>query len=452
MKSYCTVLLLLISLNVSSQTVFQNISFDEAVTQARKTGKLVLIQLESLDCEKCNYVAARGYESAALAKRVAEEFIAIKIDSKNSDRNILNGLYDLSNTSFGTFFIDGDKNLIHRINKTTDNSNDYLEEFGVARFKNSEVMKLNIFSEDYKKFKSNDHLERWIWARTSLNLNNDSLLNIYADNLPKDSLNSVRVLDFIARQAPQYASKADAVLRKSSDFNKVWFAIPVSERISLNRRIISRSMQAAIQYKNEGYAYYVANFARGTYDDKNEGIATYNYQFMKYYEGVVDIDKYMDFAKVYLDLSLLKNTPQDVVRKDSIRRLELMKNAKVQTITTPEGKKVQGRSFAFTAGGQYYTNILNEAAWFIYQNTTNSAYLKKGLEWASKGNEYSEKFEAIDTEARLLYKLDRRKEAIELMEKAIAIKNDKIKIPTAFTSLDTVLKNMKEGKDVIDVK
>ena len=78
--------------------------------------------------------------------------------------------------------------------------------------------------------------------------------------------------------------------------------------------------------------------------------------------------------------------------------------------------------------------------------------MQKALEWSSKGNQYSQKFDAMDTEARILYKLGEKKAAIELMEKVVQLKNEKIRSATAFKSLNNVLNNMKENKLIIDAE
>ena len=441
------------ALNVSSQTIFQKISFNEALAQSQKTGKLVLLQLETLDCEMCNYVATKAFENEGLSKKIKETFIAIKVDSKHSDRNIVNELYDLQDKSFGTLFIDGDKNLVHRYDKSTTLTQEYEKEFGVALYKNSEVIKLNFFRDNYNKSKNIDDLEYWISARGNLNLNNDSLLNIYAKNLLQDSIKSARVLTFIAKQAPIKASIADNILRNNSKFNEIWYSIPLNERIYLNNKIISKSMQKAIIEKDEKYGLSVAEFGRAIYSDKKaSGNINFNFQAMRYYQGVIDIAKYMKYASFYYDSVILKTTAADVTRADSIKKAEMMENAQEVLSESIGNKKTITKSFSFRPEGQNFTNKLNEAAWFIYKNTDEKIYLQKALEWSSKGNKYFEKFEAMDTEARLLYKIGDKSAAIDLMEKAIQLKNDRIKSTVAFNSLDIVLSNMKENKIKIDVE
>ncbi len=440
-------------LNASSQTVFQKISFAEAIAKSQNTGKLVLVQLESLDCEMCNYVVTKAFENEMLSKKINETFIAIKVDSKHADRNLINDLYDLQDKSFGTLFIDGNRNLVHRYDKTTTLAKDYDKEFDVALYQNSEVIKLNFLGDNYNKSKNSDDLELWILARRILNLNNDSLLNIFAKNLPQDSINSIRILTFIAKQSPIRSSMADNILRSNIKFKEVWYAIPLQERIYLNNKTISKSMQKAILEKNESYGLSVANFARAVYsDNKTAGNSVFNFQAMKYYQGVVDLDKYIRYATFFHDSVILKTTAADVLRTDSIKKVEMMSNAQAVSTESVGNKKVVTKSFSFRPHGQNYTNTLNEAAWFIYKNTNEKIYLQKALEWSSKGNQYSEKFEAMDTQARILYKLGEKNDAIELMEKAVQLKNERIKSVTAFKSLDVVLNNMKENKTIIDTE
>jgi len=441
------------ALTASSQTIFQKISFNEAIAESQNSGKLVLLQLESLDCEMCNYVVTKAFENDALLKKIKETFIAIKVDAKHGDRNFINSLYDLQDKSFGTLFIDGNKNLVHRYDKTTTLAKDYDKEFDVALFQNSEVIKLNIFRDNYNEFKNSDNLELWMSARKSLNLNNDSLLNIYAKNLLKDSLNSFRVLTFIAKQAPTKSSMADNILRGNPNFSEVWYAIPSEERIILNKKIISKSLQKAILEKNETYGLMVANFARAIYDNnKTSGNINFNFQAMTYYQGVVDMNKYFKYATFYYDSVILKTTVADVLRTDSLKKVEMIENANEVSTESVGNKKTITKSFSFRPSGQNFTNALNEAAWFIYKNTNEKIYLQKALEWSSKGNQYSQKFDAMDTEARILYKLGEKKAAIELMEKVVQLKNEKIRSATAFKSLNNVLNNMKENKSIIDAE
>ena len=290
-------------------------------------------------------------------------------------------------------------------------------------------------------------------ARNNLNLNNDSLLNIYAKSLSADSINSTRVLTFIAKQSPLKGSTAYNILRSSSQFNNVWDAIPIKERRIINNKIISKSMQKAILEKNEDYALSVANFARSVYGKNNTASnLAFGSEAMKFYQGTFNMEKYMMYATLYYDSALLKRSVTEVLMADSLMKVEMMNNASDHKTEFAAGVKRVTKTFSFRPKAQNFTNTLNEAAWFIYTNTDNKSYLQKALEWASKANQYFKKFEAMDTEARILYKLGEKKAAIELMENAVKLKNERIKSATAFNDLDIVLNNMKENKTIIDAE
>lgn len=440
-------------LTAISQPMFENISFSDAILKSRKTGKLILVQFESIDCERCNYVASDGMDDLDLSKRIRETFIAIKVDSKHQDRGMITGLYDLNIQSFGTMFIDGSKNLIHRFDQTTTLTSKYNEQFDLALYNYSETMKLDVFEQAYQKFGTNDKLEEWIWARTALNLKSDSLLHIYARNLSKDTRNSTMAFTFIAKQAPLVASLPDQILRSHSQFDSLWYTLPSADRVKINHRIISKSMQKAIDEKDQEYALKVANFAWAIYGKDRVGAANnYYFQWVKFFEGTKNMPQYMIFAAYYYDSITSKNSVAQVLRNDSIQKIESFKNAKMQSTPTSKTETKMVKSSKFTSTTQYYTNFLNHAAWFVYSNSDNKQYLKKALEWASLANQYFQNFEAIDTEARILYKLGDKEAAVRLMETAVRLKNETIRQKNAFSSLDVVLRNMKENRIVIDIQ
>ena len=69
MKILFTLCFVAIAFNATSQTVFKKLSFNEAIAESQNTGKLILLQLESWDCEMCNYVVTKAFENDALSKK-----------------------------------------------------------------------------------------------------------------------------------------------------------------------------------------------------------------------------------------------------------------------------------------------------------------------------------------------------------------------------------------------
>lgn len=450
MKYIFVTLLFLLSKSSFGQSLFQNISFNDAIIKSLKSGKLVLIQLESSECEMCNYLGEKAFENTSIANKAAETFIPIFIGPKNPDRDLINGLFNLSYESFGTIFVDGNKNIIHRFEKTTSLTSEYNAVFDEALYNNSEVIRLSILEDIYLKSKSNSDLEQWIFARDKLNVTIDSLLNIYANNLNKDSLNSPRVIDFIANCAPRKGTVPDSILRSSTKFNSVWYAIPLKQRINLNNRIVVKSMMKAIEDKNETYALSIASFRAATYNnDPKEGKNQFFYQALSYYKAVKDVDRFIMYSSNYLK-DIYENMTVDTISKiDSIGRMKEMKNLEFKEIEI-NGITKKVKAFSYKPISQYYTRTYNNISWFIYKNTSNKQYLEKALIWIHRGNEHFKSFEAMDTEARILYKLGNKMEAVTLMESAIKLKNERVKSNTKFSTLDKVLSNMRDSKEIID--
>lgn len=63
----------------------------------------------------------------------------------------------------------------------------------------------------------------------------------------------------------------------------------------------------------------------------------------------------------------------------------------------------------------------NEAAWFVYENSTDKPSLEKAAGWAKKGLEMEEESGIYDTYANILFKLGNKAEAIKYEEKALEL-------------------------------
>src|SRR6476469_8152473 len=79
-----------------SQTIFQNISFEEAVNKARQEGKLIFLQFESADCRQCNEVANKGLDNAPLRDKLSASFVCVRISPTHPDRDQVGNLYNIS--------------------------------------------------------------------------------------------------------------------------------------------------------------------------------------------------------------------------------------------------------------------------------------------------------------------------------------------------------------------
>lgn len=450
MKIISTLTLVLFSITVFSQTVFQKISFEEAIKLSGQTGKLIFLQVESADCKHCNEVANKAFEDKDLRKKLEQTLICIKITPDAADRETINKLYG-AKISFGSFFIDQNKSLVHSFPQSTTRAAEYISQIDMALYKSGEEVRVNELEKEYRNGnKSPAMLELLLRKRKSLNLETDALLDEYVGILPADSLKSLSKLAFIAQMAPIVGSSADLKLRGNYKiFNEAWLIIPFTDRVTINNRINSKSIEKAIKEKNETYAYKVASFARSTYSGDLYGSKkSYDYYLLRFYKGTNDVQQYQVRAIDYYDNYYMTLSVDSIKKVDLERRNLQADNTKPVAITKADSgtiKQRQLKQFSYAPITQNFTRELNDAAWNFYKMFDDSVNTHKALQWSKRANEFYESPEAMDTYARLLYKTGNSTEAAAWMEKVIAL-NKKRGFPV--TESEAVLVNMKQGKAI----
>lgn len=450
MKRISVLVFLLLPVAVFSQTTFRNISFEEAIRLSAQTGKLVFLQVESADCKHCNEVADKAFEDKELSTKLEQTLICVKISPNAADRETINKLYG-AKLSFGSFFIDQNRSLVHSFPNSTTRAAEYMSQIDMALYKSGEEVRVNELEKEYRNGnKSPAMLELLLRKRKSLNLETDALLEDYVEILPADSLKSLHKLAFIAQMAPVIGSSADLKLRGNYRiFNEAWLTIPFTDRVTINNRINSKSIEKAIKEKNETYAYRVANFARSTYSgDVNGGKKSYDYYLLRFFKETNDVQQYRVRAIDYYDNYYMTLSVDSIKKKDLERRnLQAVNSRPAAIAKTDSGtfKQRQVKQFAYAPITQNFTRELNEAAWSFYKMFDDSINTRKALEWSKRANEFYESPEAMDTYARLHYKTGNSTEAAAWMEMAIALKK---KRGFPVTESEAVLANMRQGKAI----
>ena len=427
-----------------AQLQFQDISFEEALNKSKKTNQLIFIQLESSTCLQCNEVADKAFQDQTLANELEQTFICLKITANHPNRQEIAGLY---NSSFGSLFISYDKTLIHKYSKSTTRPAEYKEQMDIALAKASEDLRVSELEKEYNESKSPTILEALLLKRKTLNLETDSLLDEYISLLPPDSLSSERTLLIIAQMAPVIGSKPDQLLRKNySLFNRVWYSMDVPVRVSINNQIISKSLKKAVKEKNESYAYRVAGFARSINSNAQSGLKSFDWSMLIYYKQINDTTNYFTRAVNYYDQYYMAVNLDSVKLKDSLSRKKLLAQSPV-TIEKRGDSVLKKKQIIYAPLTQNFTNDLNNAAWNFYIMTQNLFYLQKATVWARRANEFYESPEAMDTYARLLYKTGNKNEAIEWMNKAIALRKTR---GFGTQEFESILQKMKNNSLKID--
>jgi thiol-disulfide isomerase/thioredoxin len=404
---------------------FSNISLKEAIQEAGAKGKMVFAQFINDGCPSCNDIAEIAFADKALATAISEKCVGIKIGMNNPDRVEFIKKYNPT-SRVGTFFIASDGELLGAYIRSSTKPGEYMAELEKAYSKQTEGrVTLKELDEEWNANPQNFMaMELNLARRQSFGWFTDKLLDVYVKRLPQDSLQSTRVLTFIASMAPSLFSPGNAVLRRDNNmFREVWYNIPEPKRIAINRQIISKSMGAAMVAKNKAMAETVANFAKRTYDSEPPvtGQQEYDRQMMYFYRGSKDTATCLVKAVAFYDTYYMTIDADAVKRTDSINRRKALDTAKGEKVEDPmnKGKYIMRKSISVIPQAIVVARELIMGAQTLYTLTNDKACLQKATTWATRGRELSPFVDMDAVLPKLLYVQGEKAQAIALQKETI---------------------------------
>ncbi|WP_081169685.1 thioredoxin family protein [Niastella populi] len=399
----------------------------QAYIKATQQDRLIFLMIESEECQQCNDVADKAFQNDSLKNYVAANFVALRISPFHSDLNLLRDKYNYQGGN-SVLFLDKWGTLVYRMNMSTTEYSKYLLQCRIALTKKAEADQLRSLEQDALTGKiETDRLYQLMQKRRTLSLPIDALLDQYVKQLPADSLNSITTIKRIAKMSPVLQSKADSAMRGNEQlFHQAWNSFYKGEQLAINREIIFKSRQAAVEEKSLSKAVEAAKFARLSHTDKDAGENAYNYSMMEFHRHIKDTAAFLKAAVVYYDRFLKKYSADSIKKLDSLRMAALARrkfNPPAQdTVGRPANFTRTTSTIRYRSQASHYSQLLNNGARSVYLMTNNPVYLKKALQWSVYANRFFETPYVLDTWARLVFKVDKNVDwAIQLEEKAIAI-------------------------------
>ncbi|UEG50403.1 thioredoxin family protein [Ferruginibacter lapsinanis] len=430
---------------VNGQVKFKNLQYQAALQKAAKDGKLLFVFVPTPDCVVCKDITLKNFSDAALSDKIAKDFIAITLSTKDISYTTLTDHFDRANTG-GILFIGPKGNVLHQLAYNSSTSKEYIKACDKAISNKAGMDSLEVLTKEYNAGNTDiTFLETYINKRIDLGLDIDDLLDEYATLVPKDSLmSSYRINSFIMEHVSIYGSSADDAWHTSkSMYKEVWYRTDRKVRSAVNKRVRIKSMAKAVKEKNDNYALRVIRaFTEGNSIKKSK-TAQKNYSLYcaDYYWAVRDTQSYIYNAKIYID-QYINNVLLDSIRAWDKRQIEKT-TANVDSLN--DSVEVPTQTFA-----KFYASTLNQHAWNFYKAAKKSTDLRNASYWSLKSLELEEN-EGLywDTYARLLYVLGDKIKAIDAEKKAIDLVTKKGYSYTA-EDFKKVLKNMQSNKTTID--
>lgn len=435
MKHILLAIAFIVSIQCRGQITFidTNTPWDLLSSRAKQEDKLIFIHFENSECVQCNDVASKGFNGAILKDQFADNFVSIRCNVATPNGQKLAQKFRIR-SSLMSLFVDPEGNILHVNNGSTSSSETYLNAADVAIGRKGKKQLVD-FDKEYKAGeRSTAFLKEYMLKRQETAIPYDELLDEYVLALSPDSLRNFQIVLGIFEMAPSLNSYAYKAIQKEAPrslIDSIYNSSLPEKRKALNDGIIENSFRNAVRERNEEFAYRVALFTRDTYDDEPaRGEIASMKTMVRYYYMVRDTARYLAHAQRLMDSKYMPLT---------IDSLNAMDDAafKVQTATKLPASKnpvhsMQVRAFGIMPPSQFIYHDLNEHAYHFYELTRDKALLEKALGWSKKSMELADGKakkgfthfklgfpDYMDTYAKILYRLDRRDEAITWQEKAV---------------------------------
>ena len=154
----------------------------------------------------------------------------------------------------------------------------------------------------------------------------------------------------------------------------------------------------------------------------------------------------MQVATPYINKYYQSLTVSQVRRNDSIIYQSVLKSYEAKKFDSLQMKNIMPmlEHYFKTYVTNNHLEKLMDASSFVFNNSSNPTDLNTALTWSKRALEINENSSTLELTSRILYKMNRKPEAIRLMQLAV----DKADNPGDKNRLTLVCNNMKEGKRI----
>lgn len=449
---FLLVFLLLIVQQTFSQITFHNkLNWEQVARKAKKEDKLIFIFFESSKCRNCIDTVTKAFNQPVTKEIFKKNFISLRTDIESEKGKLFLERFGVK-SHLVALFVDDRGNILHQFIGSTSDGSVYTYEAEIA-LKQKGKKQLSDYTREYRKGQnSKEFLESFILQRKRNLQPVDELLDEYVGRLPIDSLRNPRIIDFVYQQGPTLDSKALAIVNVGASqklLDSLFSRKSYVEMSAINSAIGANSFRKAVETKNGVLAANVAMFNRSTYGkDFFSGNKAYFRTFVSYYKEVKDTLAYLKTVREYVGMEYMTVNP------DSLSVMNERELARVKAIWAAAPQQNQSINYSmFALPADNYHRELNEYAWDYFKMATKKEDLERALTWSEQSLKFFKAtnknplmsvghYAYLDTYAQLLYKLDRREEAIEWQTKAIEVLKA---TGTKSADYERTLRKMKSG-------
>ena len=372
---------------------FEHTSFKEIKAKALKENKLIFIDAYTSWCGPCKRMAREVFTNDTVADYYNKNFVNAKIDMEKGEGVDIAKQYDVRCYP-NLLFVDGNGNIVHRVAGGMSPK----EFIALGEETKTPEKCFSYYTKNYEANKQNsDFIANYIAARENTCLESENFINDYFALQARKDLISKKNWNMIKNYVNSTESKEfDYVVTNRVQFEKAFEPNEVNDKIE---QVYNNSLFQII--KTEPF----------------------------------DKDKYANLKEKITSLEL-KNANRILFEAD------LFLAEKTGDWNTYAKQAIsQADLFYMKDAGQ-----LNSLAWNFYEKVTDKNDLLKAESWAKTACDMDNSYANLDTYAAVLYKLEKKQQATEIANKAIAkAKEDKMSA-SDYQGTTDLLKKIKELK------
>lgn len=407
---------LLYSIIALSQGItFENGTWQDVLKKAQQTGKPIFVEFFKTGSDSCEHMTKNVYILESVSKAYNEKFICYRMDAEKAEYAQLAKKLEISILPTFVFFNPDGMPFCISSGATSPRKFIAISDQAMELKYNGET--LSSLEKKYEAKKDDLILLRsYIRKRSGMGLSNASLFDKYLQLIPADSCASETVLDLYYLEG------------KNLRINSLAY-----ENLKKNAKKINESL-GNVDYLLFSGVKNSVNDAALTNDEQTLAAAMTAYDllsdqakimqkdelYMMYYDMTKDVDNYMKYAANYCKDYLMKISDAQIDRKNK-ESLQVVEDL-IKAGSLPKSNEAlinKTRNEAALAESNRIGNELNRLSMEAFDKTSDKKILKSALKWSERAMEIlPDRPQFIDTNAKLLYKLGKTKEALAMEEEA----------------------------------
>ncbi|MCU0467000.1 MAG: thioredoxin family protein [Arcicella sp.] len=417
-KALFTVLILSTSLSSYAEDgiKFFKGTWAEVQAEAQKQHKLIYVDVFTTWCGPCKMMEKNVFPNSAVGKLFNDHFINYQLDAEKGEGPELAKKYSVQ--GFPTsLFLNESGEVLHKILGAL-TVETFLAEANKALVIAKDDKPLAQLETEFKAGKLNAKSIQIFFNKLKGNQQDISLvLDNYLKELPETAYKNVDVLTLIAENVTSFDSKAFEILAKA---NKKRLGFPVEIGYAIKSgvdRLKREHLKRIIELKDKNEFNHLLSILKTQLSQIPLELERLEFEFA---EKTQDKEMFQTLANK--KIPRLMSLSNESLQKQSLSILNAVKIGEkmMKTDTTSEiyltkTKDLQRVSERATA------DELNSFAWGYFNMVEDKTDLEEALKWSARSIELDYSANYLDTQANLLFKLGRKKEAIKKMKEAIAL-------------------------------